>query len=101
MSDQFSSTEFKKYSRSVRRMHPSFVHHLLLHTRDRIKPAGRPTGKRANAHHREGAKLRTFMARKGRKVAKWRARRWRMSCRLVKKLWNEVSKETNAQKGGE
>ena len=91
MSDQLSSTEFKKYSRSVRRMH----------TRDRIKPAGRPTGKRANAHHREGAKLRTFMSRKGRKVRKWRARRWRMSCRLVKKLWNEVSKETNAQKGGE
>lgn len=57
----------------------------------------RHTRKRANSHHREGAKLRIFMARKGRKVPGWQAKRWRMSCRLVKKLWNEVLRETQGE----
>lgn len=65
MNDQLSSTEFKKYSRRVRRMHPSFVHHLLLHTRDRIKPPGRLTGKRLSS--KEASKSRYRRAYRNRR----------------------------------
>lgn len=72
MSDQLSGTEFKKYSRRVRRMHPSFVHHLLLHTRDRIKPAGRPAGKRLHSR----ARINTWYRREHEKCRQKGGERW-------------------------